>query len=39
MSQVSYLSECFKFIFYSALIYGEEQEIKSFYGKLRAIMN
>jgi hypothetical protein len=39
MSQLSYINECFKFIFYSAIIYGEEHEIKSFFGKLRSILN
>jgi hypothetical protein len=39
ISQVSYINECFKFIFYSSIIYGEEPEIKAFFGKLRAIIN
>jgi hypothetical protein len=39
MSQLSYINECFKFVFYSAMLYGEEQEIKTFFGKLRAIVN
>ena len=39
MSQLSYINECFRFVFFSALLYGEEPEIKGFFGKLRAIIN
>lgn len=35
VSHQSYINECLKFIFYSAVIYPDEPEVKAFFGKLR----
>ena len=35
LSQQTYIKECFKFIFYSAILYSDEPEVKGFLGKLR----
>jgi hypothetical protein len=35
LSHLNYISECFKFIFFSSVLYQEESEIKGFFGKLK----
>lgn len=37
LSQQSYINECFKFIFYSAILYPEEPVIKTFFDKLKQL--
>ena len=37
LSQQTYIKECFKFIFYSAILYSDEPEVKGFLGKLRLL--
>ena len=37
LSHLTYLSECFKFIFYSALLFQDEPEIKAFFSKFRQL--
>lgn len=37
VSHQAYINECFKFVFYSALIYHDEPELMSFFSNLRQL--
>lgn len=37
LNQQTFISECFRFIFYSAILYSDEPEIKGFFNKLRQL--